>query len=202
MTDQLLGLLALYGVPAFFGIILVSSVGVPFPITLLLVVAGSFVSQGEMKLWEVIVFGSAGAVLGDQIGYWIGRRGGRELVQRLTHRFGGASKIARAEALNRQWGGAAVFFSRCLATPLGPWVNLACGISEYSWLRFLLWDALGECIWVITYVTLGRVFSDRVQALAELLGNLGWAIVGLILCLGLGWSVLHYFRRPAEPLQE
>ncbi len=77
MTDQLLGLLTLYGIPALFGILLISAVGAPFPVMFVLIAAGSFVTQGEMKLWQVLTFWSAGAVLGDQIGYAVGRWGGR-----------------------------------------------------------------------------------------------------------------------------
>ncbi|MGH9759987.1 MAG: DedA family protein, partial [Blastocatellia bacterium] len=190
MTDQLLSLLSLYGIPALFGILAVSSAGVPFPITLLLIVAGSFVSQGQMKLWEVITFGIAGAVTGDQIGYFIGRWGGREVVERFTKRIGGEGGIRRAEAFNNRWGGSAVFFSRWLATPLGPWVNFASGISGYSWLRFAFWDLLGEIVWVVLYVFLGKYFSDRVQALADIMGNLSWAIAGVIVSIFLGRIVV------------
>lgn len=200
MTDQLLSLLSLYGIPALFGILAVSSAGVPFPITLLLIVAGSFVSQGQMKLWEVITFGIAGAVTGDQIGYFIGRWGGRELVERFTKRIGVQGGLHRAEAYNNRWGGLAVFFSRWLATPLGPWVNFASGISGYSWPRFALWDLLGEIIWVVLYVYLGKYFSDRVQSLADIMGNLTWAIAGLVVSIILGRIVVRYFRRSVRPL--
>lgn len=195
MTDQLLGFLTLYGIPALYIILTISSAGIPFPISLLLVVAGSFTAQGELKLWEVLVAGTAGAISGDQIGYWIGRRGGRRLVNRLFRSKGGSNEMGRAEAFSRRWGGAAVFFSRWLATPLGPWVNLYSGIAEYPWHRFTFWDSLGEVIWVVLYVLLGKIFSDRVLALADLLGNLGWVFVGVIASIFLGWKVVQYVKR-------
>jgi membrane-associated protein len=197
VTDQLLGLLSLYGVPALFSILAVASVGLPFPISLVLVAAGSFVEQGEMKLWQVLTFGAAGAVLGDQIGYWVGRKGGRELVEWITDRIGGAASVKRAEAVNRRWGWAAVFFTRWLATPLGPWINLSSGVSRYSWRRFLIWDALGEILWVVIYVSLGRLFSDRVQELSQLLGNMAWVVIGITASVFLGWKTVSYLRRPA-----
>ncbi len=194
MIDQLLAWLSLYGVPALFIILVVTSAGIPFPDTLLLLVVGSFVEQGEMKLWQVLVVGSAGAIIGDQIGYCLGRWGGRRLVRRITQKMGGADKIKRAEAFSKRWGGAGVFFSRWLVGPLGPWINLSSGITAYSWPRFILWDALGEVLWVVLYVMLGNIFSDRVQDLAELLGNLTWVIVGLIAATILGWKLFQYFR--------
>jgi membrane protein DedA with SNARE-associated domain len=197
LTDQLLSLLSIYGLPALFLLLVVASAGVPFPVTLLLVAAGSFVEQGELKLWQVFVLASAGAVAGDQIGYLIGRSGGRGLVNRAAKRFGWTRAIERAEAFTRRWGGAGVFLSRWLITPLGPWVNLTSGAAEYPWLRFTIWDVLGESLWVALYVSLGRIFSDRVQELADLLGNLAWVLVGALATLLLGWKLLNYFRAPA-----
>jgi membrane-associated protein len=198
VTDQLFALLSSYGLPALFIILAVSSAGVPFPITLLLIATGSFVAQGEMVLWQVLIICSAGAIIGDQIGYWLGRSGGRKLVHRLTRRFGGAEMVKRAEAFTKRWGGVGIFLSRWLVTPLGPWLNLTSGITGYSWPRFLFWDVLGEVLWVLIYVTLGNLFSDRVSALAELLGSLTWVIVGVIAVAILGWKLLQYFRSGGE----
>jgi len=194
MTDQLLSLLTTYGMPALFGILLVSAIGAPFPVMFVLIAAGSFVTQGEMKLWQVLTFASAGALVGDQIGYATGRWGGRDLVHRLTVRLGGEDRIKRAEALSHRWGGAAVFFTRWLVTPLGPWLNVTSGFTAYSWPRFVFWDAVGEALWVVLYVMLGKIFSDQVQGLADLFGSLSWVLVGIIASIILGWRVLRYFR--------
>ena len=198
MTDQLFALLSTYGLPSLFIILAVSSAGVPFPITLLLIATGSFVAQGEMVLWQVLIICSAGAIIGDQIGYCLGRWGGRRLVGRVTKRFGGADMIKRAEDFTRRRGGVAIFLSRWLVTPLGPWLNLTSGITAYPWPRFLFWDVLGEVLWVVIYVNLGNIFSDRVGALAQLLGNLTWVIVGVIALAILGWKLLQYFRGSDE----
>lgn len=202
MTDQIFELLSAYGLPALFVILAVSSAGIPFPITLLLIASGSFVAQGEMQFWQVLVVCSAGAVTGDQVGYWLGRWGGRRLVGRVTKRFGGANMIERAEAFTKRRGGLAIFLSRWLVTPLGPWLNLTSGITAYPWHRFLFWDVTGEVLWVVIYVTLGKMFSDRVGALAQLLGNLTWVIVGVIAAAILGWKLLQYFRGSGEPSEK
>jgi membrane protein DedA with SNARE-associated domain len=201
VTDQVLGAFLVYGLPVLFGVILICSVGIPFPISLMLVAAGSFVEQGEMKLWQVIATASLAAVLGDQIGYGLSRLGGRGLVDRMGRRIGAENKIKEAEALTRRWSGAGIFFSRWLITALGPWVNIASGIARYPWRRFLFWDVLGEQVWVALYVGIGYAFSNRVQYLVEILGNLGWVIVGTILALILGWQVVQYVRPKAAPIR-
>jgi len=199
ITDQVLAGLLLHGLPVLFGVILVCSVGVPFPISLMLVAAGSFVEQGEMKLWQVIAVASAGAVLGDQIAYGLSRWGGRRLINRISRKIGVEANIKKAEALTKRWSGAGIFLSRWLITALGPWVNVASGIAAYPWRRFLFWDVLGEVLWVILYVSIGYAFSNRVQAIAEILGNLSWVVVGLIVTLILGWQLFRSVRPKPEP---
>jgi membrane-associated protein len=199
ISDQVVAALLVYGLPVLFGVILICSVGVPFPISLMLVAAGSFVEQGEMKLWQVIAVASVGAVLGDQIAYGLSRWGGRRLINRLSRKIGGEAKIKQAEALTKRWSGAGIFLSRWLITALGPWVNVASGIAAYPWRRFLFWDVLGEVLWVILYVGIGYAFSNRVQAIAEILGNLSWVIVGLIVTVILGWQVVQYVHPKPEP---
>lgn len=196
MTDQVLALLPLYGAIALFVILIVSCAGFPGPASLLLLVVGSFVAQGEMTLWQVLVAGIAGAVVGDQIGFLAGRYGGRMLLGHLTKIVGHAG-IKRAEAFTMRWGGAAIFFSRWLVNPLGPWINLSSGIADYPWIRFILWDVLGEVFWVVLLVTLGEIFNDRVQSLTEVLGHLTWFIVGSIAVAILAWKLFEHFRPSA-----
>ena len=198
ITDQLLAALVDYGVPLLFAVITISSVGVPFPVSMTLVAAGSFAQRGEMNLLPVIVAGSLAAILGDQIGYGLSRWAGRRLVVRISRRMGSEDKIKKAEALSKKWGGPGIFFSRWLVTQLGPWINVTSGIAGYPWRRFILWDVLGEVLWVVLYVMLGYIFSDRVQYISEILGNLGWAIFAFIISTILGWKLFRYFRPAAS----
>lgn len=126
ITDQLLAALLVYGLWLLFFVIAIASVGLPLPVTLMLVVAGSFVEQGEMNLLEVIAVASGAAVLGDQIGYGLARWRGRRVVMAVASRFG-ESGILKAEEFSKRWGGAGIFFSRWLVTWLGPWLNVTSG---------------------------------------------------------------------------
>jgi membrane protein DedA with SNARE-associated domain len=194
LTDQLLAALLLYGLPLLFGVIVIASVGVPLPINLMLVAGGSFVEQGELKLWPVIIVASTAAVLGDQIGYGLARWGGRRLVARISRKIGCQAQFQKAEALAKRWGGPGIFFSRWLVTGLGPWLNVTSGIAEYPWRRFILWDVLGEVLCAVLYVMVGYIFSDRVQAIEEILGNLAWVILGFIVAVILGWKIVRSLR--------
>jgi membrane protein DedA with SNARE-associated domain len=191
LTDQLLAAISVYGLPALFAVIAIAAIGVPLPVTLALVAAGSFVELGEMRLWQVIIVGSSAAILGDQIGFVIGRWGGSRIETRLRKTKSGADKISRARAFAERWGGTGIFLSRWLVTPLGPWLNLTSGMTDYPWRRFFVWDALGETLWVVLYVLLGKVFSGSVQALVEVLGNLAWVLVGIVVAAILFWWIVR-----------
>jgi membrane-associated protein len=200
IVDQLLAAVLVYGLPVLFGMLFVAAIGFPAPVSLVLVAAGSFVKQGEMEMVPVILVAIGATVLGDNIGYGISRWGGRPLVARITSRFGGAEKIKRAEALSNRWGAAGIFLSRWLITVLGPWLNITSGLSSYPWPQFFIWAVLGKIVWVMLYVFLGYTFSDRVQYLAEILGNFAWFILGVIVAILLGVKVVNYLR--SEPASE
>jgi len=188
MREQILAALPQYGSPALFAVVLIAAIGVPLPITLLLIVTGSLCSQGVMNFWWAIGLATAGSVIGDQIGYAVGRWGGSELVDRFTRLMGGPERLEKAQSTARRWGGPGIFFSRWLVTPLGPWVNLASGLAGYPWMRFLTWDILGELLGTLIFVGLGKAFSDRVLALDAMLSDLTWAIVALLAAVFLGWK--------------
>jgi membrane protein DedA with SNARE-associated domain len=195
MSDQLLALVSQYGAPALFGIAAVAAVGVPLPVTLLLILAGSMIAQGAMHPWLAVAAAGAGSILGDQAGYAVGRWGGQALVNRVSGMFGKRASLSSMEAQVRAWGGPSIFLTRWLMSPLGPWINLASGTASYPWHRFLFWDMLGEMTGAALYISLGRYFSDRVIALSGMLGDMTWAIVALAAALILGYQLLRTLRR-------
>jgi membrane-associated protein len=195
MSDQLLAVVSQYGAPALFLIAAIAAIGVPLPITLLLVVAGSMTAQGAFSLWLAIGAAGAGSIFGDQIGYAIGRWGGPALANKVTGLFGKRGSLESMEAKIRRWGGPCVFLTRWLITPLGSVTNLASGTAAYRWHRFLFWDVLGEMAGAGLYLSLGRYFSDRVLSLYGVLGDLTWAMVALVATLFLGYQFIAGLRR-------
>jgi membrane-associated protein len=203
MNDQLLAAVSLYGAPALFGIVAIAAIGVPLPITLLLIIVGSLISQGAMNLWWAIAAASVGSILGDQAGYAIGRWAGPAVVARLSRVFGKRANLEAMEAKAKAWGGPGIFVTRWLISPLGPWINLASGTAAYPWHRFLFWDILGELTGAAVFISLGLFFSDRVMSLYAVLGDLTWAIAALLSAIVLGYLLLTYLRRarPSIPRQ-
>ena len=150
----------------------------------------------------MLLLATGAAILGDHVGYVVGRVGGRRAVDAIVRRTGRREAMRRAEAFITHWGAPGIFFTRWLVTALGPWVNLGSGVAVYPWPKFLFWDVVGEAVWVAAYVTLGQLFHDRVADLADLLGNIGWLLLALLLAVASGWALVHEFRRAARRARE
>ncbi|MHA7882053.1 DedA family protein [Nitratireductor rhodophyticola] len=196
MTEEILALFALYGLPGICVILAAGQFGVPLPTSILLMTAGALIADGDLSAAQVFAWALAGAVLGDQSGYAVARLGGRSLLGRVFR--GGASdtgNFARAERFSAKWGGFGVFFSRWLVSPLGPWINLTSGLTRYHWGKFLLWDLAGETVWIIGYLSIGYAFSRSIASIAELLANLGWLIGAAALTVLLGVLVRRAVKR-------
>jgi membrane protein DedA with SNARE-associated domain len=88
-----------------------------------------------------------------------------------------------------------VFFSTWLVAPLGPWVNVAAGAAGMGALRFTLWDALGEAIWVAIYVGLGYAFAANIGALSSILGNAVASVTALAIAAGLAVLLVRAARK-------
>ncbi len=170
----------------------------PFPASLFLLALGSFVAQGEFDAWNVMLLAIAASIIGDIVGYAVGRIGGRAALDAIARRTGWVDQIKRAEAFAVRWDAPGIFLSRWLITGLGPSINLTSGVANYPLGKFLFWDALGETVWVGLYVSLGRIFHDRIEDLESLISSVAWFLVALVVALVSGWVLVWQIRHAAE----
>ncbi len=194
--EQLLAALLSYGLPILAVVMFVGCLGLPLPNALLLIASGSFSAAGGMNLWTVLTVASVSAIAGDLSGYAIGRWAGAALFRRLGRKL--RNRLNKAEQSMREWGGWGVFLTRWLITPLGPFVNLVAGATHYPWPRFVLWDILGEILWVVLYVELGRLIAGEVQAVSALAGDISWITLAVAVTSILLWTILKS-RRNKRP---
>lgn len=190
MTDTIFALVTTWGALVIFASSFLSCLALPIPTSLMMLSGGAFVAAGDLALWQVVAGAWGGAILGDQTGYLIGRHGGAPVVERISRTPARRAVLARARALVDRRGGLGVFFSTWLFAPLGPWVNFIAGTTGLSWLRFTIWDVLGETIWVTVYVGLGYAFASQIEALSEILGS----AVGLLAALAVAASMLVWIH--------
>jgi len=146
-----------------------------------LILAGALASQGKLSLPVVIVVAAGAAIIGDNVGYLIGRKGLRRLVNRPGRLAAGRRLlIERGDEFFRRWGAAAVFFARWLPGLRVVMAWLA-GANRMPWPRFLLWNALGGIAWATT-----------IGGLAYLLGRSASGSLGAIGFVGVGIAVLVF----------
>jgi membrane-associated protein len=189
MTVSLLEFLTSYGLPAAALLLAIGQFGVPIPTSLALLTLGALAANGDADLMTAFVWAVTGATLGDQAGFLAGRFVVQSAEERPGFLGGLARKARAAEPGLQKWGGSGVFLTRWLFTPLGPAMNIASGITGLSWLRFSVWAATGEALWVSIYITLGYSFGSNIETLSGILGNLSMALAMLALAAFLGWRL-------------
>ena len=173
--------------------LLLENAGLPVPgETVLLFASFLAYSERELSLPWIIVVGTVAATLGDNLGYALGRRGGRPLLERYKHWFHiSDQRVQRGEHLFVRYGSPAIFFARfvfglrIIAGPLA-------GVLRMPWKRFLIFNFLGASAWVSAIAVLGYVFGSQWQRLMYLLNGAELAVLALLLA---GILLLRVRRR-------
>ena len=199
MSDALLALVPQYGVALVLLATFLSCLAIPMPSSLIMLTAGAFAAGGDLSLIMISTAAFGGAIIGDQVGYAIGRRGGDWIAKMAAKNPKRAALFERARAFTQKYGGPGVFLSRWLVSPLGPYVNFLSGATRVNWATFTLWDIAGEAVWVTVYVGLGFVFAGQIEAVGQILGNLSGVLAAGFVTLGLGWTLFK--RTKAKPAQ-
>ena len=174
-----------YLLPAIIGL---ESMGIPSPGETALILAAVLASQGKLQVWLVIVIGVASAIIGDNVGYLLGRHFGREvLTARGPFHRHRARVIKVGDQFFERHGPKAVFFARWIALIRFAAAWLA-GINHMPWRQFFFWNAIGGITWGVTY---GLVGFFAGSAAADAISRFGiYAFIGL----GLAFVVYAYLK--------
>lgn len=186
-----------YLLPAIIGL---ESMGVPSPGETALVAAAILASQGKLQIWLVILIGIASAIVGDNLGYWLGRKLGREVLERpgpFHHRR--VMTIDAGDAFFRKHGPKAVFFARWIALIRFAAAWLA-GINRMKFREFFFWNALGGISWGITYGLVGYFGGRAAAHILEQAGVIGAIVLGVLVVGGLVFLKLRE-RRTATRIE-
>src|SRR5512132_1435332 len=138
-----------YGAFAVMPILAIEAVGAPVPGESLLIFASVLAGRGEMSLSALLAFAWAGSVIGDNLGYLIGRKVGRGAVLRYGAKVGLTDeRFSQIERTYIRYGYAAVLFARFFSI-LRQLNGILAGMLGMSWWRFVLFDAVGAALWVM-----------------------------------------------------
>lgn len=167
------------------------SAGALVPGETALIVSGVLAHKGEMDIRIVIAVAAVAAIIGDNIGFLLGRHG----VRRLAVRDGWGAEHRRAalrhgERFFAQHGGKAVFLARFVIglRVVGAWVA---GASNMHWRTFLLWNALGGIAWAAAIGTLAYVFGRVAEEIIRTAGIVGVALIVVVVAVALAVGYRH-----------
>jgi membrane protein DedA with SNARE-associated domain len=187
LSNFLVNGLIQYGAPAFGLVLLAAAVGIPLPSSLMVVAAGAFVRLGMLSTQAALAFGLAGAVLGDNLSFVMGRFAAGWALRK----FARTPAWQRAERNMQQRGGLAVYLTRFLFTALAIPVNLIAGGGGYPYRKFVILSLVGEVTWLAVYGGLGYTFGSQWELVSQLLSDFGGLLLGLLI-LGVGlWLAIR-----------
>jgi membrane protein DedA with SNARE-associated domain len=197
-TSELTHFLTIYGYWAVLFFVAIESAGIPFPGETMLLVAAIYAgTTHRLAIQLVIAAAAGGAILGDNLGYWVGREGGYHLLRRYGRYIRlDERKVKLGQYLFRKHGGKVVFFGRFIAV-LRTWAAFLAGTNCMPWGSFLLFNALGGIIWATVYGLGGYFLGDNVHRLTGPIGPITFAL-GLLITI----ASLIFVRRNERRLEE
>ena len=178
MLDFFQRMLESYGYYVVALFILAEGAGIPLPGETILLLAGAYAGAGNLDVRGVILAAALGAIAGDNLGYFLGWRGGRALLVRYGHTLHvGESHLVRAEAFYARHGTKTVFFARFVAV-LRTLSSLLAGANRMPYRRFAPWNAAGGILWAVIIGSLGSLFGSQWRQVAHWIGRAG-VLLGL-----------------------
>ena len=210
-ASTLLHWVSIYGYPFLGALLALAAAGIPIPIELVLLALGALsAAHNGPDFLTLTALGVAATVAGDALDYAVGRLLRKHGSAHLTgSRIAGrwrwlASAAGILERADEAWGlanwsgsGVMIFLSRCVLTPLEAPLSLLAGARRMPLARFLIWDALGEAVYVVGYLALGYTGAASLATS----GPLTFLIGGVIVLATLGPLVAIRFVRRTQKQQ-
>ena len=202
MLTTLLSYFQQYGYwVVFFGVML-ENAGVPIPGETILLAAGFFAALGHFHLGIVMAVASTGAVLGDNAGYFIGRKLGRATLLRYG-RYAGLTpkRLAMFESFFERHGDKTILAARFI-TGLRVFAALLAGAAHMRWPRFALYNFLGAVLWSIAITLAGYFFGHSWHLLERWVGGIGAAALAGVIVAGVVLLLVRRRRRASQAAAE
>ena len=182
----------------YWGIALIvglESMGIPLPGETVLVLAAIYAAADPtLDIWLIIAAAALGSIVGDNLGYWIGKRYAYNLLVRYGRYIGmSLARIKVGQYLFREYGGKVVFFGRFVAL-LRILAAFLAGLNRMPWRSFLLANAAGAVLWAITFGLGGYYFGRLLFQLHSSLAAVVF-VIGLTAFFGIGYLARRYEHR-------
>lgn len=174
------------------------SMGVPLPGETTLVSAAIYAgSTHELNIWMLAAAAAIGAIVGDNVGFWLGRRYGYQLLLRYGSVVRmNARRIKLGQFMFDRHGGKVVFFGRFVAF-LRVVAALLAGINRMDWPRFLMFNALGGIAWAALFGWAGYTFGEEIEQVTRSV-----AVLSVLLAIAGFLCGLWFLRRHEQSLED
>ena len=196
MPEWIVDLFARYGYSVVFAGVFLENSGLPVPGETMLLAGAALAHYGRLSLPRVIVTATIAAILGDNLGFFIGRRAGRALIER--HGWRVALTRPRLDQFNRffaRHGAKTVFIARFI-TGLRVFCAVLAGASPLRWPTFLFYNATGAVVWSTTIALVGYALGESWDRLERLVGRAG--LIALLIVGALAVFAIMRAPRRAE----
>lgn len=191
-----------YGYWAVFFLVTAESLGIPLPAETALIIASIYAGQSHrMSPWLIWAVACAGAIVGDNIGFWIGDKGGYALARRYGPKVRlDERKLKTARYLFDRHGAKVVFFGRFVSI-LRAYAAFLAGVSKMRWHIFLVANAAGGILWAAIYTFAAYLAGSAFERLSKTL-NIVLLIGGVIAIVAALLTVRHQFSKYADRAEE
>jgi membrane protein DedA with SNARE-associated domain len=180
-----------WGYLAVAGVVGVESFGIPAPGQTIMVAAAIYAGAGRLNVVAVAAIAFLAAVMGDNIGYWIGVRGGRKLALRYgKYVFLTPERLAKAERFFARRGNRIVLVARFI-DGIRQFNGVIAGITAMPWRTFLLYNALGAFLWVGWWTTISYLLGTHLVDIIDHAHKYKWWAISLVVVAVAGYLWLH-----------
>jgi membrane protein DedA with SNARE-associated domain len=188
------------GYPAVVLFVMIESSGIPFPGETMLLLASFYAAiDNQLQLPLIIACAALGAIIGDNIGFYVGRTGGKAFIDRYgRYLFLKPQHLERAEMFFAKYGDKTVFFGRFVAI-LRAWAAFLAGVNQMRWRTFLLYNATGGILWAIIFGLIGyyagKIFHDNFSRVEHLASTISLVLGGMIIVVVVVIVIVVLYRR-------
>ncbi len=161
-------------------------IGLVMPGETVLLAASFFAARGDFNIVLVVIYGILGALIGNNIGYLLGLKGGRPFIEKFGHRFFvSETRIKAAEEYFDIHGGKTVFIGR-FASGIRVFVSLLAGASYMNYGKFFIYTLFAVVVWTVAIGIVGYLFGQNWELLLKIIERIGWGTLAIIVVLVLG----------------
>jgi len=197
----LVSLIKTYGYVVVGAGVFLECMGVPFPGETVLILGGVAASLGHMNLTIVIIIAAAAAVLGDNMGYFLGRKFGQKIIKKYQHLpLFHYKHIDRAERFFKNHGNKTVFIGRFTAI-LRTYAAIFAGVFNMNYPTFFFYNLSGGILWAAISGYIGFAIGNNLPLLGKIVTDFNTVIIAIIV-LFIAWKIARKFMVKRHPVTE